>query len=362
MLTPSWKNYTKCAFRYYFWRKEQGVKGLSLQKGMSIAKSNKTKGRSAALVDIVAAEGTEWVRVSTLSEKRLLFDLAKLGWQNDSDSDVEENEDMADASATNWEDDDDEDQVDIVKNARDLARAAHANPIRGHSPKVRFVLTRIYSGKVKEVDTVLDKMRATGIEVQCANDIPPTPSLSSVLPNLLPRNRPHSLSSTLNLDCTILLALISDISHTQCPVLDWYPSEVRAQIADEEKEQLCPTHLYPAISDHPMVRPYSTQKDPTPLRPNFANSTATPGMHRRSRRPNEPHSRHPSHRPRKNPRKHPPRPTHPRLHPLLFPPNRVANPLRPHPPHQRPVPGPHRTQQSRHSDAKAARRREVSGY
>jgi hypothetical protein len=61
------------------------------------------------------------------------------------------------------------------------------------------------------------------------------------------------MSHTLNIDCTILLALISDISHQECPILDWYPGEVRAQIQEEAEEKLLPTHLYPAISSHPMV-------------------------------------------------------------------------------------------------------------
>ncbi|KAJ4290305.1 hypothetical protein N0V90_010521 [Kalmusia sp. IMI 367209] len=234
------------AFRkYFFWNRQK--EGNST-KGISLSKGAQTKGKSSALVDIVAADGLEWIRVSTTSEKRLLFDLAKLGWQNDSDSD----EDMADEAPTNWEDEDDDDQVDIVKNARELARAARANPMRGHAPKVRFILTRIISGKLKEVDMVLDKMRAVGVIVQCANEIPDTPSLADALPNLLV-DRSRTLSDTLNIDCTILLALISDISHTECPILDWYPGEVRAQILEEQKEKLLPTHLYPAISSHPMI-------------------------------------------------------------------------------------------------------------
>lgn len=199
--------------KYFFWNRQKEGHGT---KGLSLAKGSQTKGKSSALVDIVADDGMEWVRVSTISEKRLLFDLAKLGWQNDSDSD----EDTPDAPASNWEDDDDDDQVDIVKNARELARAARANPIRGHGPKVLFVLTRIQSGKLKEVDAVLDKIRETGVVVQCANEIPETLPLESVLPNLL-IDRSRTLSSTLNIDCTILLALISDISHKQCPILDW---------------------------------------------------------------------------------------------------------------------------------------------
>jgi hypothetical protein len=190
----------------------------------------------------------EWIRVSTTSEKRLLFDLAKLGWQNDSDSD----EEMDDAPPVSWEDEDDDDQVEIVKNARELARAARANPMRGHAPKVRYVLTRITSGKLKEVDAVLEKMRAVGVDVQCANETPEPPPIAQVLPNLLV-DRSRTLSETLNIDCTILLALISDISHSECEILDWYPGEVRAQILEEQKEKLLPTHLYPAIAAHPMV-------------------------------------------------------------------------------------------------------------
>jgi hypothetical protein len=229
------------AFRkYFYWDK----RGKNTGKG----KGGASKGKTNALADIVADEGGEWLRVSTLSEKRLLFDLAKLGWMNDSDSD----EDMPDAQPDIEDDDDDEDQVDIVRNARQLARAARANPIRGRPPKVRFVLTRIVAGKTKEIDNILDKIRATGAIVHCANDIPSTPPLEQVLPNLL-IDRSRALSDTLNIDCTILLALISDISHRECPILDWYPGEVRAQIKEEAEEHLLPTHLYPAIASHQMV-------------------------------------------------------------------------------------------------------------
>jgi hypothetical protein len=231
------------AFRkYFYWDK----RSKSTTKG----KGGASKGKTNALADIVADEGGEWLRVSTLSEKRLLFDLAKLGWMNDSDSD----DDMPDVRPSNEDDDDedDEDQVDIVRNARQLARAARANPIRGRPPKVHFVLTRIVAGKTKEIDTILGKIRATGAIVHCANDIPPTPPLELVLPNLL-IDRSRALSDTLNIDCTILLALISDISHHECPILDWYPGEVRAQIQEEAEEHLLPTHLYPAIGSHPMV-------------------------------------------------------------------------------------------------------------
>lgn len=180
--------------------------------------------------------------------KRIIFDLAKLGWVNDSDSDS----DVPDARPLDWDDEDDEDQIDVVRNARELARAARANPVQGRPPKVRFVLTRIVAGKMKEVDAVIAKIRATGAIVQCSEDIPPTQSLDGVLSNLLV-DRTRALSETLNVDCTILLALISDISHKPCPILDWYPGEVQAQIKEEAGENLLPIHLYPAIGSHSMV-------------------------------------------------------------------------------------------------------------
>jgi hypothetical protein len=102
------------------------------------------------------------------------------------------------------------------------------------------------------VDTIIAKIRATGAIVECAEDIPPAQPLQAVLDDLLV-DRTRALSDTLNIDCTVLLALVSDISHKPCPILDWYPSEVQAQIKEEAGENLLPTHLYPAIGSHSMV-------------------------------------------------------------------------------------------------------------
>ncbi|KAH9871205.1 hypothetical protein IAQ61_005384 [Plenodomus lingam] len=234
--------------KYFFWDRHKAPGGKNTMKGLSLKKGSQQKGKTAALVDIVAEEGMEWIRVSTVSEKRILFDLAKLGWMNDSDSDDE----VSDIRPSVDDEEDDEDQIDVVRNARDLARAAKANPICGRPPRVRFVLTRIESGKMEAIDMIINKIRATGAVVQCAKDIPAAVPLQSVLTQLLV-DRSRAISQTVNIDCTILLALISDISHKECPILDWYPGEVRAQIKEEAEEHLLPTRLYPAIASHPMV-------------------------------------------------------------------------------------------------------------
>jgi len=201
------------AFRKYY-----NCKSAPKNKGLR-PKGSRNKNKDTALVDIVAENGMEWIRVSTISEKRLLFDLAKLGWQNDSDTD----DDIP--QSTNWEDDDDEDQVEIVKTARELVRAARANTVQGRVPKVTIILTRITAGKTKAIDKVLSDMRATGATLQFADQVPPTPDFSEALPQMLV-DRSRAMSDIVNIDCTILLALVSDISHKPCPILDWYNGEV----------------------------------------------------------------------------------------------------------------------------------------
>ncbi|OCK78394.1 hypothetical protein K432DRAFT_302073 [Lepidopterella palustris CBS 459.81] len=240
----------------FFWNRDIDHRQKLTQGGSkSLAKSNRgdKQSKPSALVDIVACDGLEWIRVSTVSEKRLLFDLAKLGWQNDafsssdSDSDLEDQPNKPSVSKFN-----DEDEVLLVKNARDLARAAAVNRISGKQPRVRFILTRISSGKVKEIDAVLAKVRATGAILQCENDLEPTPPLASVLPNLLV-DRSKNLSEVLNIDCTILLAVISDISHYDVPMQDWFPRAVKAQIGSERENRLLPNQLYPTMGGHAMV-------------------------------------------------------------------------------------------------------------
>ena len=205
--------------------------------------------KAAALVDIVSRDGLEWTKVSTISEKRLLFDLAKLGWQNDgfSDDDEDDAEDHQNMSI-----DSDEDEVPLVKSAKDLAKAAAANRTMGGHPRIVFILPRIESGSITEIDNLLDKIRATGAVIQCADDLEPAPPLESVLPKLLV-DRSRNLSETLNIDCTILLAIISDISHSEVPMQDWFPRAVRAQIKAEAEDRLLSTQLYPTMDSHPMV-------------------------------------------------------------------------------------------------------------
>lgn len=188
------------------------------------------------------------------TEKKLLFDLAKLGWQNDSDSDSDGEQDIptATASTRDYGPSDGYDQLEILRDAHNLVRAARANPLRGHFPRVRFVLTRVASGRVKEIDAIMDRIRAAGALVQCANDMPEMVHLETALSNMLPGPIP-AVSQVLNVDYTVLRGLVSDISHSVCFLQDDQVRQVRESIEIEMLEKLLPHVLYPTIGSFPLT-------------------------------------------------------------------------------------------------------------
>jgi len=63
----------------------------------------------------------------------------------------------------------------------------------------------------------------------------------------------RDFTETLNIDCTILLALVSDISHFQVAEAPWFNRGVRRQIEIEANQQLLPSILWPALGDRKLV-------------------------------------------------------------------------------------------------------------
>ncbi|KAF2838135.1 hypothetical protein M501DRAFT_936467 [Patellaria atrata CBS 101060] len=190
-------------------------------------------------IDIVARNGLEWIKVSTVTEKRLLFEMAKLGWRNGEDSDTETPEE-------------EEDKLSLVKTAEDCCVRAKAIRINYRNPTVRFVFTRLQRGHTDEIDDVLAKIAATGAIVQCANEMSSPPTFEEALPRMLTAEF-TSFSPVLNIDCTILLALVSDVSHRPGIEAPWVNSAVKKQIDAERGESLLSTLLYPALTGRPLV-------------------------------------------------------------------------------------------------------------
>ncbi|KAL1855983.1 hypothetical protein Plec18170_003850 [Paecilomyces lecythidis] len=241
-------------------------------KGKNRGKTgNKDKDKKKSVfVDIVADEGEEWVKVSTISENRLLFEMAKKGWEMDEDDDEDtDGEGGKRTILRNYssEDDDDEDEIELIKVAADLSKAARAVRINYRHPRARIVIPKIAEGKVPEIDNILNRMRKYGVTVECGtsmpnpmNDdldsdrdpdtvIPEQLPLAALLPNPFKR-----FTETLNVDCTLLLAFVSDLSHFhEIPPSPAYHRAILRQIEMEKEQPLVPTELWPAVDGHSLI-------------------------------------------------------------------------------------------------------------
>lgn len=223
------------------------------------------------LVDIVTDNGEEWVKVSTITRNRLVFELAKLGWEAGMGSGSEGEEDETPDVRLRQDDSgaDDEDMIELVKLAADMKKAAASVRVRYKHPRIRFVLPKLVEGQFPEIDRIIRDIRKTGAIVQCggrcedsfksppkdreiSHSITTTP-LEAVLPSLLPDPYPHR-TPTLNVDCTILLALVSDVSHFQNPdVSSSHHHNIVRQVEMEDKRPLVPSEIWPALSDRALV-------------------------------------------------------------------------------------------------------------
>ncbi|KAJ5356168.1 hypothetical protein N7517_010777 [Penicillium concentricum] len=214
---------------------------------------NKDK-RKSVFVDIVADDGAEWVKVSTLSESRLLFEMAKKGWEGDSDEDEWSDGGKGRTILQNFDEDDDgddDDELELIKLARDLKKASDATRVRYRHPRLRVVIPKIEEGSVPEIDAVLNEIRSYGIRVDCQGSLPAeTPT---GLAHLLPQPF-KNFTSTLNVDCTLLLALVSDLSHIKdIPLSPHFHRAIVRQIEVEREKPLLTSELWPAMDGRELV-------------------------------------------------------------------------------------------------------------
>lgn len=212
--------------------------------------------------------------MSTVTETRLLFEQAKAGWENaDSSSDDESSigdddcSPRADHSLSNSPSPS-TNPIELVRLAIDLRTASLATQIRYKHPAVRIVLPKIPVAPSPPTIAILDRILATGAVIEIGPSLSKyphnpsfplsdsdfkAPTLSTIFSKLTP-NLYSSLTTTLNIDCTILLALISDLSHS--PKTPHSPSHHKAitrQIELEARDHLLPECLYPALEGRDMV-------------------------------------------------------------------------------------------------------------
>ncbi|KAJ5279479.1 hypothetical protein N7478_004851 [Penicillium angulare] len=245
----------------FYWDVEsmESQKGGSVGKGGGDKPVNKDK-RKSAYVDIVADDGDEWVKVSTISESRLLFEMAKKGWEAESDDESSDAGSDGPAKRTvlrNFDgndpgDDDDDDEMELIKLARDLRKASNATRERYKHPRVRIVLPKIGEGNVPEIDDILSEIRSYGVQVECKETLAARQGKKD-LARLLPQPF-KKFTPTLNVDCTLLLAMVSDLSHIKnIPVLPSFHRAIVRQIEVEKDMPLLPSELWPAMGSRDLL-------------------------------------------------------------------------------------------------------------
>lgn len=228
--------------------KSNGI-STKFRNGNAQAMPSSAPGRDKryASVDIVAESGVEWIKISSTTQKRLLFELAGQGWPSSSEGSDREDVD---------EDNDDEDKISLVRMAESMVRASKATRCHYRHPRIRFVLPKIVEGRVPQVDSILKSIRRMGITVETSSDLPNVedpnfnPPISLRVLSSLSPDPFTKFTSTLNMDCTVLLALVSDLSHTEPKSLTpqpWHHRALLHQMEREHEETLLPSVMYAAM-------------------------------------------------------------------------------------------------------------------
>ncbi|KAK3936519.1 hypothetical protein QBC46DRAFT_321372 [Diplogelasinospora grovesii] len=212
-----------------------------------------------ALVDAIVSDGEEWLRVIGLNERQVLMQMARMGW------DWEEEE----------EEEEDEDDISILRSVRRLVSASAANPYNYKPPRIRVIFTRIRSGgQSPDIDLLINQLRSLPyVTVDCSDSQflrSPVPDWETVAVERLMLDDMKGLTSTLNIDTTILINLASDISHTRVEIQEWHKpliiQQIHSELSEEEEEGgggggTLHKKLYPALVGRRLVvtRPAAAQ-------------------------------------------------------------------------------------------------------
>ncbi|KAM0561298.1 hypothetical protein ACHAPJ_003177 [Fusarium lateritium] len=198
-------------------------------------------------VDVVQG-GREWIAVKAINRDRLARQMNDCGWgwgDHDLGDKVDQDE---------WED------TPLAKYVRRLVTAARMNRHEYQFPRIRLILSSLSRGE-KELDILLyqlehmDPLVEVIIEDQNSAFVTtPSPPLDVAIDNLV-GDELASLTSTINLDHTILIDIISDLTHLNLEPQPWQLRTTRAQIEEENAHEggLMARVLYPVLAGRKLV-------------------------------------------------------------------------------------------------------------
>ena len=232
-------------------------------------------GGKGVIVDVVADMGLLWIKIVTIGERKLLFDIAKEGWDeiwDESDSEASNDTETApnpsrlngsgvsDSTAGSVQTNQTDSGLPLVKMVKDIVSVTRTTKIRYRHPELLVYFPNFEENKLSApVAKVIAMLRATGATIHCGTgdiELANLPSLpqqnSDSFELMLPRTLPD-LTPVLNIDCTILLALISDLSHLHLDEHDAHNEPLKRQLAGERARPLLPEILYPALAGRKLI-------------------------------------------------------------------------------------------------------------
>ncbi|KAM0257867.1 hypothetical protein ACHAQJ_004171 [Trichoderma viride] len=228
-------------------RKEQVSRVVG--DGREKQRLNRTlKEQAKVEVDVVQG-GREWLDIRWLQADRLARQMTDCGWgwgdyQLGDTVDPEE-----------WQD------TPLAKQVKRLVAAAKINRHEYRVPRLRIVFPNLTKGENEDIDVLLDQIchldplvEIVIVDSSGAFMQTPSPPLKDALRNLI-GDEFDGLTDTLNMDHTILVDLISDITHLRLQPQPWQAQTTRLQIEEEERQQggVMVRALYPVLQGRTLV-------------------------------------------------------------------------------------------------------------
>lgn len=193
--------------------------------------------------------GAGWLELRWISADRLARQMADEGWSWGE----YELGDVVDRDE--WED------IPFVKQVRRAVAAARLNRHEYRIPAIRLVLPNLARGTNRDVDVLLDQLPRIdpGVELVVEDATSafltqPAPCLTDTIRNLVGDSL-QVLTDTLNLEHTVLVDLISDLTHADLTPQPWQSRTTRAQIAEENAQPggVMASLLYPLLQGRRLV-------------------------------------------------------------------------------------------------------------
>ncbi|KAJ7508446.1 hypothetical protein B0H11DRAFT_2304424 [Mycena galericulata] len=210
-------------------------------------------------VDVVADNGRRWIRINTIKNAGILAELREIdSYLTDSESDSDDPDHRPSLAQTEFDN-------SILQMGRVLMEAANANPVDGldgpEVPRVTMRLTRLDTSPFRangepndpRIAHTVQCLRDMGVDVELGerleSEIPIPKLIASPAPS------PIALEPTrqINLDLSVLVALVSDLTHSPLPssiqeattrflppqrYREWKPQDRKDQLSVETPESI----------------------------------------------------------------------------------------------------------------------------